>query len=87
VSALRHWFRFPLIAIAALAFLPLTACTTNVWTKDSFTQQDLLRDRDECARDMRQSGYSLGASWGGTNTQDFYDSCMVARGWRKVGEN
>jgi hypothetical protein len=71
----------------SIALLLLTACATFVWTKDSFTQQDFLRDRYECERDMRQSGYYGGGLAGAINMQNFFDSCMVARGWRKVKAN
>jgi hypothetical protein len=73
------------IAICAAVALLATGCARWVWTKDeTFTQQDFLRDRYECERDVRQSGYFGGGLAGSLNMQDFFESCMGARGWRKV---
>lgn len=75
--------RLPLLVCLTTAIL-VAGCARWVWTKDeAFSQQDFLRDRYECERDMRQSGYFGTGLVGSLNMQSFFESCMGARGWRK----
>jgi len=70
--------------MAVLIVLALTACARTVWTRANFTQQDFNRESYECERDARQSGYFGGGVIGALNMRDFFDRCMVAKGWWKV---
>lgn len=73
------------VVVCAATALLVAGCARWVWTKsEGFTQQEFLRDRYECERDMRQSGYYGSGLAGALNMQNFFESCMGARGWRKV---
>ncbi len=61
----------------------LIGCQTY-WTKPGFNQADWNRDRYECERDMRQSGYYGSGIIGGINAQNFFEECLVARGYYKT---
>jgi len=69
-----------------LLSLAVAGCQTY-WTKPGFNQADWNRDRYECERDMRQSGYYGGGIVGAINAQDFFEECLVARGYYKVRES
>jgi TPR repeat protein len=70
---------------AALAVLLLGgavgSCGRTYWTKDGFNQTDWNRDTYECERDMRQSGYYGTGLVGVINAQEFFERCLIARGY------
>jgi hypothetical protein len=72
-------------ALSALFVLGtiLAGCATY-WTKPGFNPADWNRDRYECERDMRQSGYYGSGLFGAINAQNFFEECLVARGYYKT---
>ncbi len=65
----------------------LTGCATVYWTKSGFNQADWDRDRYECERDMRQSGYygnDLAAVLSGNTPEGFFERCLQAKGYYKT---
>lgn len=75
------------MGMAWLGVLIVTGCVSvrTTWVKPGGTQSEERRDRYECERDARQSGYYTGA----VNMQEFFNRCMGARGWslQAVDEN
>ena len=67
-----------------LFVLLLTGCTTTCWTRPDATQQDFLRDRYSCERDMRQSGGYGDGLIGAINASAFFDRCMNAQGYTQT---
>ncbi len=72
---------------AAISLLIVTSCQHVVWTKAGFNPADWNRDRYECERDMRQSGYYGGGLVGEANAASFFASCLIARGYYKTDGN
>jgi hypothetical protein len=70
--------------VLGLAIACLTACAQALWDKPGATQQDFATDSYGCERDARQSGYFGGGIIGAINFQNFYERCLVARGYRKI---
>ena len=64
-----------------IVFLVLSGCTGEIWDKQGATQADFDRDSYACEKDTRQSGYFGSGLWAQAAMKDFYDKCMVARGW------
>jgi len=73
--------RFGWFAIALVSFSLFGCATPMVWEKSGVSQADFKRDRYECERDMRQSGYFGGGISGSINRREFFKSCMGARGY------
>jgi hypothetical protein len=69
--------------VLCLLALTLAGCQAY-WTKPGFNQADWNRDKYECERDMRQSGYYGTGIIGAINAQDFFEECLVARGYYKT---
>ena len=67
-----------------LLTLFLCGCAKHEWVKSGATQQDFARDAYECERDARQSGYFGGGFVRAANMQNFYDRCLIAKGYQKV---
>lgn len=61
--------------------LLLAGCAQQAWVKDGATEQDLVRDRYACERDVRQSGYYGDGLVGAVNMQGFFNRCMEAQGY------
>lgn len=75
--------------ILIFLFLILAGCTQYMWTRtDGRTDQEAVdqfrKDRYECERDMRQSGYYGGGLAGAMEAQGFGERCLRARGYKKV---
>jgi hypothetical protein len=74
------------IAFLTLCFaagLVSSGCTT-VWTKPGITEQGFATDSYECERDVRQGGYYGSGLAGSLAMRDFYERCMMARGYQKT---
>jgi hypothetical protein len=74
------WLRNMVIAALVASMFALAGCSL-CWTKPGFTQAEWNRDRYECERDVRQSSYYGGGIIGGYNMQEFFNECLVARGY------
>lgn len=72
------------LVVAVGAALCLQACGASCWTRGNFTQSDWQRDRYECERDMRQSGYYGSGIVGAMNAKGFFEECLEARGYYKT---
>lgn len=72
--------------VAIVFCLALAGCQT-FWTKPGFNEADWNRDRYECDRDMRQSGYFGTGLLGELNAQSFFESCLVAKGYSKIDKS
>src|SRR5262249_10101529 len=72
-----------LLPIFALMF-GLAGCAQVYWTKAGFSEAEWNRDRYECERDMRQSGYYGTGLVGALNAENFFEGCLVARGYYKT---
>lgn len=60
----------------------LFGCAQSVWVKPGADQQAFQTDRYACERDSRQSGgFGTGIA-GAIEAQNFFNGCLVARGWR-----
>ena len=60
----------------------LVGCAApKLWNKAGSTQSDYNADSYACEKDSRQSGYFGTGLVGSLNMQNFFDRCMVARGW------
>ncbi len=73
----------------SVLFLVSTGCTQYVWQRtDGRTDQAAIeqfrKDRYECERDMRQSGYYGAGAYGAVEAKGFGERCMQARGYNKV---
>jgi len=73
-------------ALWVLPFLMLGAagCTPMMWVKPGLTEAEFRRDRYECERDARQSGYFGQGLAGQLNMIEFAKQCMRARGYNEV---
>ena len=70
------------VAIMCVLIIGLGGCAQQrAWVKDGATQQDFARDRYDCERDMRQSGYYGDGLIGAGNMQGFFNRCMEAQGY------
>jgi hypothetical protein len=72
--------RVGLILALALA-ATLSGCGPTVWDKAGATQQDFNVDSYACERDARQSGYFGTGLVGASNMKQFYNECMVSKGY------
>ena len=70
--------------LVVLGLLALTACSHIVYTNPNYTPELWAKDRYECERDARQSGYFGTGIYGALQMQGFFDRCMEARGWTKT---
>jgi hypothetical protein len=70
--------------LALVLLLLATACGPKLWTKPGFSFEEWNRDRYECERDVRQSGYYGGGLIGAINAQGFYDRCLSGHGYTQV---
>lgn len=61
----------------------LGGCAQMIFEKSGVTQQEFSKDKYECERDSRQSGYYGEGLVGALNMQGFFDRCMEARGYTK----
>lgn len=73
MNAVRKCIISIVVAVSGCA-APLT------WDKYGATEADFNKDRYECEKDARQSGYFSS----GREQLEFGKRCMVARGWRSV---
>ncbi|MDP1821962.1 MAG: hypothetical protein Q8L48_01925 [Archangium sp.] len=71
--------RFTMVAIGLLG----VSCAQTRWYKQGATTAEFERERYECERDMRQSGYFGDGIAGAINMSDFFARCMHAHGWVK----
>jgi hypothetical protein len=71
------------VIVLSLAAI-VAACATAYWTKPGFNAADWNRDRYECERDMRQSGYYGAGLVGEINASAFFERCLVAKGYFKT---
>jgi uncharacterized protein YceK len=74
------------ILFALIVAALLSGCARTMWIKADATQEEFLRDRYECERDMRQTfrteGLDLGDSMTAAfNGQYFFRSCMESKGY------
>lgn len=60
----------------------LTACAQQVWVRPGAGPQQFEADRYACERDSRQSGGFGGGLIGAIEVQNFYNRCMVSKGWQ-----
>jgi hypothetical protein len=74
--------RRPLVLLLALGLL--AGCTRYVYRHPEYTAQRWNTDRYECERDARQSGYFGTGVSASIAMQEFFDRCMLARGWTKT---
>src|SRR5262249_13388297 len=71
-----------------IAFAVLTGCASPRWAKVGLTQEQFRLESYECERDARQSYHGGGdAVIGLFAVKSFYEQCMQAKGYRKVGPN
>jgi hypothetical protein len=74
-----------LLAAAAVGVLAGCAAPSSmVWDKPGATQADYNKDRYECEKDTRQSGYFGTGINRAARIVDFFKQCMVARGYELV---
>lgn len=66
--------------------LLLSACSTQtvIWEKPGADSQTQIRDKYECERDVRQGGYYGSGITADINMQEFYERCLIAKGWNKT---
>lgn len=57
-------------------------CAETVWVKAGAGREAFLAERYACERDARQSGGFGGGIGGALAMQEFFNRCMVSRGWR-----
>lgn len=69
-------FVLPLICI-------LAGCAPTVWDKMGATQEGFARDSYECEKDVRQSYFGTGLA-AALSQKDFYNRCMMVRGYHMV---
>jgi hypothetical protein len=69
------------IALLILAAVSISSCARTVWDKAGASQQDYNVDSYACEKDARQSGYFGSGIIGGVNMQNFFNRCMVSKGW------
>lgn len=65
----------------------LTACAQQAatqWTNNAQPQASFPRDSYECEKDTRQSGYFGTGLVGAVSMQNFYVTCLGARGWSQT---
>ena len=72
------------IILAVLIAVTLGGCAQYMWVKNGATDAEFRKDRYECERDMRQSGYYGGGLYGALNMMEFGEQCMRARGYQKT---
>jgi hypothetical protein len=65
----------------------LVGCASPRWAKVGLTQEQFRLESYECERDARQSYHGGDAVIGLIVTKSFYEQCMQAKGYRKVGPN
>ena len=53
------------------------------WTKDKVTPQAWTTDTYECERSARERAYVARAWMGHLTVQNFFDQCLLARGYYK----
>ena len=64
----------------------VSGCAKTVWTKSGLTEAEYRADAYACERDMRQSGHFGTGLVGALEARDFYERCMVSKGYRKMTE-
>jgi hypothetical protein len=75
-----------LLAAVVVVLAGCTESSSMVWDKPGATQADYNKDRYECEKDTRQSGYFGHGFIGAANMVDFFKQCMAARGYELVNE-
>ena len=53
------------------------------WAKAEATQQEWTKDSDECERFAKERAYFERAFMGHLTVQNFFDQCLLARGYYK----
>lgn len=73
-----------LILLAMVMALLLGGCATYTWRHPEYTPEKWARERYECERDARQSGYYGTGIYGAMNMQAFFERCLESKGWVKT---
>ena len=65
--------------------LGLCGCAHDYhWTKDNVTPQAWTKDTSECERSAQERAYVARAFMGTLMVQNFFDQCLLARGYSKA---
>jgi len=64
--------------------LLVSGCATYTWRHPEYTPEKWARERYECERDARQSGYFGTGIYGALNMQAFFERCLESKGWVKT---
>ena len=74
-----------MILLAMVIGLLMSGCATQtVWTHPDYTPEKWAKDRYECEKDARQSGYFGTGIVGSINMQNFFNGCLESKGWTKT---
>ena len=63
-----------------LAGIFLWGCAGDVWLKPGATNEDLMRDRSQCTREILQKATHPGRIWVPEGPR-LENQCMVMKGW------
>jgi hypothetical protein len=72
--------RYLICALALTVFL--AGCADTVWVKPSATDDDFKKADYECDKDTRQSGDFGEGIMGALRMKEFYQKCMISKGWK-----
>lgn len=72
--------RYLICTIALTAFL--VGCANTVWVKSGATEDDFKKADYECEKDTRQSRDFGEGVMGALRMKEFYQKCMVSKGWK-----
>ena len=73
-----------IILFGIVLILSLYGCASKYrLVKYGATQQEVAKDNYECERDARQSGYFGGGIVGEINMRNFFERCLLVRGYQK----
>lgn len=73
-----------LIMLAMVIGSLVSGCATYTWRHPEYTPEKWARERYECERDARQSGYYGTGIYGAMNMQAFFERCLESKGWVKT---
>jgi hypothetical protein len=72
--------RLPLLVV----LLGMLGCAHEYhWTKADMTPQEWIKDTSECERSAQERAYVARAFMGTHMVQNFFDQCLLARGYSK----
>jgi hypothetical protein len=73
-----------LLMLTMVLGLLVSGCATYTWRHPEYTPEKWARERYECEKDARQSGYYGTGIYGAMNMQAFFERCLESKGWVKT---